>query len=195
MKRFLITLLCTFLGCSIFAQTRLPFVSFKAVQADPVQFTPPRINQGSLYDPLGSTSMPSRVQSTSVQKEHFGMMLGTRYNTDNIAWDFLEHFGDRADFGSSGDFYQIRVYSKCSKNGGTFGGCTIDFYKGRFWKIVYHDIKNAPREFANNLENKLINYSISETSYEYQCGDIYIKFDGEDLRFVSESVTRAIAGY
>ena len=195
MKRFLITLLCTFLGCSIFAQTRIPFVSYKPVQADPVQFTPPRINQGSLYDPLGSTSMPSRVQSTSVQKEHFGMMLGTRYNTDNIAWEFLEHFGDRVDFRSSGDFYQIGVYSKCSKNGGTFGGCTIDFYKGRFWKIVYHDIKNAPREFANNLENKLINYSISETSYEYQCGDIYIKFDGEDLRFVSKSVTRAIAGY
>ena len=183
------------LSCSIFAQITLPFVSHKVVQADPVRITPPRINQGSLYDPLRSSRMPSRTQSTSVQKEHFGMMLGSRYNTDDIAWDFYEHYGERADFRSSGDFYQIGVYSKCSKEGGTFAGCTMDFYKGRFWKIVYHDIKNNPREFADKLENKLINYSISDTSYEYQCGDIYIKFDGEDLRYVSESVTKAIAGY
>lgn len=195
MKKTLFTLVMCCLNCSIFAQTTLPFVSHKVVQADPVQFTPPHINQGSLYDPLSLGGTPSRSQSTSVQKEHFGLMLGSRYNTDDIAWEFLGHYGDRVDFRSSGDFYQIGVYSKCSKEGGTFDGCTIDFYKGRFWKIVYHDIKNEPREFANKLENKLINYSISDTEYEYQCGDIYIKFNGEDLRYVSDSVTKTVAGY
>lgn len=69
MKKTLFTLVMCCLNCSIFAQTTLPFVSYKAVQADPVQFTPPRINQGSLYDPLGLEEMPYRARSTKQKYE------------------------------------------------------------------------------------------------------------------------------
>ena len=129
------------------------------------------------------------------QKEHFGMILGSRYNTDSIAWEFFERFGDSADFGSSGDFYQIRVYYKCSKEGGTFSGCTIDFYKGKFWKISYNNIKNDPNIFAENLEWKYRNYSVSKTDYEYQYGNINFEFDGSRLRYVDESVSRSMIAY
>lgn len=50
-KIFIVTFMCL-LGYPMFAQ--LPFVSFQAVHADPVQPRPPvNHNQGSLYDPLG----------------------------------------------------------------------------------------------------------------------------------------------
>lgn len=194
MKKTLITLVMVCLGSSMFAQQSIPFVSFQSVQADPVQVAPPPIFSDPM-DPLGLSRGAARAQSTSVQKEHFGMILGSHYNVDGIAWEFYEHYGDRADFGSSGDFHQIIVYSKCTKEGAIFGGCTVDFYKGKFWKIIYRKIEDNPREFANRLENKLINYSISDTKYEYQCGDVYIEFDGEELLYVSESVTKAVAGY
>ena len=69
MKKIFITLFCVFIGCSMFAQTTLPFVSHKVVHADPVQFKPPRINQGSLYDPLGLEEMPYRARSTKQKYE------------------------------------------------------------------------------------------------------------------------------
>lgn len=193
MKKILITIMACSLSEFLFAQQ--PFVSFQPVYAQPMQALPPRPRYSDPMDPLGLGRGAVRVQSTSVQKEHFGMILGSRYDLDGIARDFKEHFRERADFGSSGDFFQIRVYSKCSKEDGLFESCTMDFHKGRFWKISYQEMINNPREFANKLENKLINYSISETEYEYKCGDVYIEFDGEDLRYVSESVTKAVAGY
>lgn len=125
------------------------------------------------------------------QKEHFGMIQGPHYNTDNIARGFLEHYGDSADFGDSGNFYQIRVYSSCSKEGAPFGGCTIDFYKGRFWKIRYSDIKNDPNYFAERLEWKYMDYSISETNFEYRYDSVYFEFDGNQLRYIDENVSRS----
>lgn len=129
------------------------------------------------------------------QKEHFGMILGSQYNTGSVSWEFFERYGNSADSGGTGDFYQIRVYSKCTKEGGTFGGCTIDFYKGKFWKICYSDIKNDPNEFAENLEWKYKNYSVSETDFEYKYGNIYFEFDGKRLRYVDESVSRSMITY
>ena len=67
MKKIFITLFCVFIGCSMFAQTTLPFVSHKVVHADPVQFTPPRINQGSLYDPLGNLGGGTTRQNNKVK--------------------------------------------------------------------------------------------------------------------------------
>ena len=192
MKKIVMLLVMCSLWCSMFAQSRLPFVSHTPVQADPIQITPPRINRGSYYDPLGLGSMSSRTQRVSVHQIHYGLTLGAAYNPNDVAWKCLERYGERADFGESGNFYQIRIYSECTQEGAVFGGFTIDFYKGRFWKIIYQDVKNDPREFADRLENKLINYSVSDTRYEYQCGDTYIEFDGEDLFYVSESVTKSI---
>lgn len=194
MKKILITFTICCLQSFMFAQVPR-FLDWNPVQTNPIQNTPPPINQGSLYNPSSLGRIPSKVKSTSVQKVHFGMMLGSLYNTDDIDLEFLKHYGDNAYFGSSGDIHQIRILSECSKIGGTFGRCTIDFYKGRFWKIVYHDIKNEPQEFANELENILINYSISDTNYEYQCGDTYIDFNGKDLRYTSESIIKDIVGY
>ena len=52
MKKIFIAFLLSFLAYPMFAQ--LPFVSYQAVHADPVQVRPPvNHNQGSLYDPLG----------------------------------------------------------------------------------------------------------------------------------------------
>ena len=200
MKKVLMTLMMCCFSNLIFAQQNLPFVSFTPVQADPVQFTPPpRPTYSDPMDPLGfgrgNSSMAVRAQSTSVAKEHFGMFLASYYNVDEIAWEFKDHYGDYVLFNGSGNFHQISVYYKCSKEGGTFGGCTITFYKGKFWQIIYRNIKNNPQEFANKLENKLKNYSISDTRYEYLCGDVYVHFDGEELLYTSESVTKAIAGY
>lgn len=129
------------------------------------------------------------------QKEHFGMILGSRYDTGAVSWEFFERYGTSADSSGTGNFYQIRVYSNCSKEGGTFGQCTIDFYKGRFWKIVYEDIINDSNDFANRLERKYMKYSISETNFEYQYGNIYFEFDGNRLRYVDESVSRSMLSY
>ncbi len=194
MKKFLIVAIMCCWGISMFAQQNIPFVSFQSVQAQPVQVTPPTLPTYS-RDPLGLGGRPTtNTPKFTEQKEHFGLTLGSRYNTEEIGRKFKFHYEDYAYCGGTGDFYQINVYYKCSKEGGTFGGCTIDFYKGRFWKIIYREIKNAPQEFANKLKDKLRNYSVSDTKYEYQCGDIYIEFDGE-LLYVSESVTKAVAGY
>lgn len=200
MKKILITAIMCCLGIPMLAQQNIPFVSFKPVHAQPVQVTPPTLpTYSDPMDPLGlgrrPTSNATNTPKFTEQKEHFDLTLGSRYNTEEIGRKFKFYYEDYAYCGGTGDFYQISVYYKCSKEGATFGGCTIDFYKGRFWKISYRDIKNAPQEFANKLENKLRNYSVSDTRYEYQCGDIYVEFDGKDLRYVSESVTKAIAGY
>ena len=194
MKKILIAFVICCLQSFVFAQPpRL--LDWEPTKKSTTQITRPHINQGSLYNPSSHGRIPSKVQRTSVQKVHFGMILGSRYNTDDIDWNFLVQYGDRAYFGTSGDIHQIRVYSECSKEGGTFGGCTIEFYKGRFWKIVYHDIKNEPREFANELEYQYSDYSISDTDYEYQYGDISIDFNGKELRYASESILKDIAGY
>lgn len=138
------------------------------------------------------------------QKEHFGLMLGAHYKVGDIGRNFKSFYGDYADCGGSGDFYQVRLYFdfkdcpyKCNKEGATFGSCTINFYKGRFWKISYEDIKNDPNKFAEELEWKFSNYSISETEYEYRCGDIYFDFNGQRLFYVHENVytVRTIMGY
>lgn len=179
------------MGYPMFAQ--LPFVSFEPTQAQPPR-TRPHTPPSNPMDPLGLGRSSSRTASRpSVQKEHFGLILGSSYNVSNIAWQFIDHYGDDADCGGTGDFYQIRVYDKRGSDGGVFGFSTIDFYKGRFWKICYSKIYSDPQEFADNLERKYSVYSVSDTRYEYQCGDIYIEFDGKELRYVSESVTRIVA--
>lgn len=197
MKKIIAAILCCW-GITMFAQQNVPFVSFQSVQAQPVQVTPPTLPTYS-RDPLGFGGRPATNTTNTVkfteQKEHFDLALGSRYNTEEVGRKFKFYYEDYAYCGGTSDFYQISVYCKCSKEGATFDGCTIDFYKGRFWKIVYRDIKNAPQEFANKLENKLRNYSVSDTKYEYQCGDVYIEFDGAELLYVSESVTKAVAGY
>lgn len=129
------------------------------------------------------------------QKEHFGMILGSHYNTGSVSWEFFERYGTSADSGGSGDFYQIRVYSSCSKEGATFGNCTIDFYKGRLWKVIYEDIQSNPTAFAEKLEWKYMDYSVSDTDFEYQYGNVYFEFDGNKLRYVDENVTRSMMGY
>lgn len=197
MKKIVIAAIMSCLVSSMFAQQKLPFVTFKPVQAQPVQVTPPTLPRNSdPMDPLGLGRRSSvQTPSFSAQKEHFGLILGSRYNTGEIEKMFKFYYEDNADCGGSGDFYQIRVYYECSKEGANFGNYSITFYKGRFWKIIYHNIKSEPSEFAKKLENTLIDYSISETKYEYQCGDIYITFDRTDLSYVSGSVTGSIAGY
>lgn len=197
MKKIIISFLLCLVGYPIFAQ--VPFVSFQPVEPTYTRpHTPPR----DPMDPLGlgrssSSSVRTSVNppSTSLAKEHFGMFLGSRYDVNDIARQFRAKFGYDADCGGNGNFYQIRVYSNGTKEGATFGGFTIDFYKGKFWKIRYSYIQNDPYEFADKLERKYGLYSISDTRYEYIYDNIYIDFDGERLLYSSESVSREIADY
>lgn len=129
------------------------------------------------------------------QKEHFGLILGSSYNVEEIGRDFRSLYGDCVDYGGSGDFYHISFYCDYNKEGATFGMFTIDFYKGRFWKVYYKDIQNDPNEFARKLERKFGDYSISATEYEYKYGNIYIEFDGDRLRYVNRSVSKSMLGY
>lgn len=129
------------------------------------------------------------------QKEHFGLILGSSYNVEEIVREFRYRYGNDADCGDYGDFYQVRLYCDYNKEGATFENSTIDFYKGKFWKVSYESIKNDPNEFARKLEWKFGDYSISETEYEYQYGNINFYFDGDRLLYVNESVTRSMWGY
>ena len=129
------------------------------------------------------------------QKEHFGLILGSSYNVEEIGREFRSLYGNCVDYGGSGDFYQIRFYCDYNKEGATFGMFTIDFYKGRFWKVYYEDIQNDPNQFARRLESKFGGYSISATEYEYQYGNINFEFDGDRLLYVSESVSKSMWGY
>ena len=132
---------------------------------------------------------------TFAQKEHFGLILGSHYNVEQIGKDCKIYYGNNAGCGGSGNFYQIRIYSNCSKEGATFGHCTIDFYKGRLWKVTYENIQNDPNEFAKKLERRYYDYSVSETKFEYQYGNISFDFDGDRLRYVDESVSRSMLGW
>lgn len=129
------------------------------------------------------------------QKEHFGLILGSHYNVEEIGRDFRSFYGDYANCGGCGDFYSVRLYSECSKDGATFEDCTLYFYKGRFWKVIYENIQNNPNDFAKKLEWKYEDYSISETEYEYQYGNINIDFDGNRLIYVNNDVSRSMLGY
>ena len=129
------------------------------------------------------------------QKEHFGLILGSSYNVEEIGREFRSHYGNSADCGGYGDFYQVRLYSTSNKEGASFGNCTLDFYKGRLWKVYYENIQQNPNDFANRLERKYGNYSISDTRYEYQYGNINIDFDGDRLLYVNESVSKSMIGY
>lgn len=197
MKKIVIAAIMSCLVSSMFAQQKLPFVTFKPVQAQPVQVTPPTLPRNSdPMDPLGLGRRSSvQTPSFSAQKEHFGLILGSRYNTGEIEKMFKFYYEDNAYSLGDDHIFETTVVYQYSKEGEPFSGWTMFFYNGRFWKIIYRNIKSEPNAFANKLEKKLIEYSISETEYEYQCGDIYIKFDGKDLSYVSESVTKAIAGY
>lgn len=185
MKKILITFTICCLQSFMFAQVPR-FLDWKPTQTRTIQITPPYTNKSSLS---------AKTQRVVAGIEHFGMMLGSRYNTDDIDCFFYERYGENAFCGGCGDIHQIRVFSNCRIEEGVFGLFTIDFYKGRFWKIVYSDIKNEPLEFADKLEYKYSDYSISDTSYEYQCGDVNIEFFRNELKYTSYSVTKSILGY
>lgn len=129
---------------------------------------------------------------TSAQKSHFGMALGYSYDVNDVGNTFTSHYGIYCDAGGTGDHYQIRLYLETECMDAKFKHCTIDFYKGYFWKIVYDDIQSDPRAFANKLEWNYSDYSISDSDYEYKFGDVEMKFNGEELRFVSDKVTRKL---
>ena len=156
-------LLCLF-NESLYAQ--LPFVSHQPVQAEPVNprpqrpYTPP----ADPMDPLGLGGAPVRVPNFTAQKDHFGLLLGSSCDVLYIAHQLVSFYGDAVDAGGTEEFYQVRVYSETIKEGGTFGNYTMDFYKGRFWKIIYDNYSGNPQEFADKLERKLHKYSVSDAS-------------------------------
>jgi len=133
--------------------------------------------------------------STFAQKSHFGLVLGSHYDVEQIGRDFISLYGNYANCGGSGSIYQIRIYADCNKEDATFGHCTIDFYKGRLWKVTYENIKSDPNEFAKKLERRYMDYSVSETDFEYKYGNISFEFNGDMLRYVDESVSRSILGW
>lgn len=128
----------------------------------------------------------------SAQKSHFGMLLGAAYDLEEVSNSLVLYYGNRCHCMSSGKHYSAIIYEDTQIKNGTFKRCTIYFYNNYFWKIVYEDIKTDAQSFANNLEWEYSDYSISDTDYEYKFGDVEVKFDGEDLRYVSNKVTRSM---
>lgn len=75
------------------------------------------------------------------QKEHFGLILGSSYNVEEIGRDFRSLYGDCVDYGGSGDFYQIRFYCDYNKEGATFGILQLTSTKDAFGKFIMKKFK------------------------------------------------------
>ena len=91
MKKTFITLIMCCLNCSMFAQTTLPFVSHKVIQADPEQITLPRINQGSLYDALDLGVMSYRERSAKqTYKSQWWTAVASSYRANGKVSDFKD---------------------------------------------------------------------------------------------------------
>jgi hypothetical protein len=120
------------------------------------------------------------------------MLLGSSYDTNDLTYSLKSYYGDLCNVLESGAYYTATIYTQTNYMDTDFKRCTIYFYKNHFWKIVYEGIQSDARAFANTLEWNYRDYSTSDTNYEYKFGDSEMAFNGEDLRIVSDKVTKKI---
>lgn len=134
------------------------------------------------------------ITSTYAQIDrHFfgGVELGV--TTQREATAQINGLGINCRSGVSGNFGSIMIYRDIEMEGATFSNCTLNFFRGRFWSIVFENIKSDPNALAQRLEDKFASYSISDDEYEYRSRGVELKFDGKRLRYLSISVNNSIA--
>ncbi|MGL5979381.1 MAG: hypothetical protein ACRCZY_00600 [Phocaeicola sp.] len=127
---------------------------------------------------------------TSAQTTHFGMVLGQSYNLSEVTASFESLYGSSCMCGSSRKFYNAMIFKKCDFQGAEFSSCDVYFFGNQFWKIIYKRTLENPETIAEFLETEYGDYSDSEGGYEYR--GISIKFEGNNLHFISNKVTRSM---